>query len=846
MESINNLASIPSRDLSLSVPHRTRWIGVVGFLLLLLFTWLPNSYSHMVGWPYVLVWQGGFLVIGGCTVWLCRQFSIPFRRLGYGLDHVVILTIVAAILSTMAAEFKAVACWNLLLIVNYAVCLYFLANFLQLGLLPRNSLWALLSATGVVASIISLSFWRPDPSMWLSTDFYSAIRNAQPLGHHNFVGGYELLLLPVVSSFAFSQKGWRRWAGLVAAAIVAIALYVSGSRGALVGLFALGIVSVGLGIVASRGRYRRRWAIVGCGFAITMVLASASNPRVRTLFSVDTPVGEGTASITSISDGPVKDRLFMLNSTYNILKERPILGVGPGTLSRVYNTFRPIEAGSGLNLVQQVHNTPAQLAAELGILGITIYVSLLTVLIKLGVSLHGCITKLSDRLMLYGIGGSWVGYGVSSLSDYQLENIGITSTLIVTTSLLFNLADAYKPPTKRFDLSNRMRRAVSLCLLALLCANFQLWTRVDTGLYLSHSAIQDAKNSNLVGADAKLAKAGQIVPWEPTYPALAAEIALGLVESAPSEKDKQALELLALDYFESAVKAAPNDPWFNQNSASLLIEQGEAQKAESYIKQAIRVLPRNTNSYTYYTLGLSLLEQNRKTEAVEAFSLEAIANPIFLVTDVWEQPPLLPLKESVVEKALGYYQQILAETNRDSKQYQWLYEQSIMLSWWHNLPVSKQELQNLRPLARAVLIADGDSDEALKLIDEHISEGNYSNDLQLVQAYLSPERYLANLLDKIDGTAAEKTYLEESVRRDQPIKAWLNEARAPAREQTRTVSVYAYRNLAANTIRQILYPGEINASVLISSIGLFPDAPREYPQLDYFMDDLRSKQLSID
>ncbi len=154
--------------------------------------------------------------MGICTIWLCRKFSIPFRRLGYGLDYVVILTVVAATLSTITAQFRAVACWNLLLITNYAVCLYFLVSFIRHGLLTRYFLWGLLSVIGVVTSIIGLALWRPDPSMWLSTDFYSAVRNSQPLGHHNFVGGYELLLLPVVASFALTQKGWRRWIGMFA------------------------------------------------------------------------------------------------------------------------------------------------------------------------------------------------------------------------------------------------------------------------------------------------------------------------------------------------------------------------------------------------------------------------------------------------------------------------------------------------------------------------------------------------------------------------------------------------------------------------------------------------------
>jgi hypothetical protein len=40
----------------------------------------------------------------------------------------------------------------------------------------------------------------------------------------------------------------------------------------------------------------------------------------------------------------------------------PFLGVGPGVMSRVSNLYRPIETGAGLDHIQQLHNTPVQIA----------------------------------------------------------------------------------------------------------------------------------------------------------------------------------------------------------------------------------------------------------------------------------------------------------------------------------------------------------------------------------------------------------------------------------------------------------------------------------------------------
>ena len=96
-------------------------------------------------------------------------------------------------------HFKAVAGLNFLLLTSYGIVLYLTVNWLHHTPLLKARLWLALTVTGTLTHLISLAFWRPNRAMWISGDFYTAIRNALPLGHHNFVGGYCLLLLPLVT-----------------------------------------------------------------------------------------------------------------------------------------------------------------------------------------------------------------------------------------------------------------------------------------------------------------------------------------------------------------------------------------------------------------------------------------------------------------------------------------------------------------------------------------------------------------------------------------------------------------------------------------------------------------------
>ncbi|NJO11187.1 MAG: hypothetical protein HC873_17815 [Leptolyngbyaceae cyanobacterium SL_1_1] len=607
------------------------WLAVAA---LVFFTWLPSSYFRMVGWPWILIWQLGFLAMGLWVIWMLRQFAVPFRPLGYGLDWLVGLLAVGMVVSAAFSQFPTVAAWNIVLVLCYGLLLYGWHNYVAGAAAKRHLLWLGLAVTGTTTSLISLAHWQPNANMWRSGDFSSAIRNASPLGHHNFVGGYLVLVLPLVTTFALAQKGWRRWLGLLAALIVLVALYVSGSRGAYLGFVVWAIAAMGIALWRSRGR-QRRWLAAGSLVGLIVIGAGiGSNPRVRDLIG-GIHFGTGAQAAVTVADGPARDRYFMLQTAKNILRDRPLLGVGPGNMARVSNLYRPIETGTGLDHVQQLHNMPVQLAGELGAIGIGLYVGWVLALGWLWLRLDRRELEARDRLLLSGVGGSFLAYGVSSLTDYQLENIGIASTLVANVVFLVSLGDRYLPSPAQ--LARRLRRIVSLGLLAGLAVALRLWVPVDIALALTSLGTQEASAADYVEANYRWTMANKLVPWDPTYGAIAGQQLLPLEKLVESSKDKQTLETATLEHFENAFEAAPYDAWFNQNLAVLHFQRGELDAAAYYATRTAELSPRNDN-YTYYVLGQIYLAQGKPSQAVTAFALEGLTNPRSLTFPIGAQP----------------------------------------------------------------------------------------------------------------------------------------------------------------------------------------------------------------
>ena len=828
-----------------SLTWQGQWIGGACLLALATFTWMPESYSRMVAWPWILIWQTGFLVLGIWGIWMLRQFQIPFRPLGYGLDWALGLVALSIILSGALAPFPEVAAWNMVIALCYGALIYILRNWLGHGGFTHQRIWLGVVLVGVITCLLSLAMWRPTLAMWVSDEFNDAIRNRLPFGNHNFVGGYQLLVLPLIGCFALAQKGWRQWLGLAATLMSTIYLYSSGSRGAMLGAVVVVLIGFVFAFWVSRGRQRRQVMIIGLVALIAMTLTVLSYPRVRNVIKIQPQNSNAEAVSVEFSDGPIVDRLFMLQSAGYILKTHPLLGIGVGNMSRVYNLYRPIEAGTGLEHVQQLHNTPAQLMGELGLLGVTAYIGLLASLARLWIRLYRKLINPGDRLLLYGIGSSLFAYSVSSLTDYQLENIGIASTIVLHMILLIGLADSCHSVDQLPDpkaIPKRTRRLLSLTGLAGLCLAIGIWLPVDLAMYFSYTANIAFANGNFVQADSKWTKAADLVPWDPVYPALAAQKMLKIKTLGGDNVDQDALTQQVIRYFEGAIATAPNDAWFNQNLGFLYLSS-DPKQAEEYTRRAIQLMPRNFN-HTYYQLAIAYLRQGKQDQAITALALEGLANPQFMTMNLWSAELFKPLQATVLEQTLKLYDTVLASTPNHTK-YRWLYEQAELIRWWHRSPSPDLATEHLRPIIQALLKSDVSPEAALAILNTEIEAGASDRNLLLLRAWLDPDKYLENYLTEFQISGDDQKIVRQHISERRDVRDWLNSIFSSLSPRYRFGLIFAYRNIDANRANSMLRPDNLEASALADLLELFTRPPREYPQLDQLIERVRTEKLNL-
>ena len=265
---------------------------------------------------------------------------------------------------------------------------------------------------------------RPGVSVIQSGD----VRWLRPYGlssHPNVFAGYIVVGLLTCAGFILSDDRRLRWLGLIAFWFGLWILFLTFSRGAWVGF------AVGAGLIFLRWRNRQMWMALGGAaiLGVIFVLMYSSLLISRT--------GVGGEAIEQRS---INDRTILIDAALNAIKHYPVLGIGAGNFDWYAGYYFFYDKGLDRK-GENVHNVYLLVQAELGIVGIIIF------LLFLGNSVRKNIqTRVIERYV-FGSGG--IALAVIALVDhypYTLPHFQTFwfSLLIIGSVSIIDLTDPQK------------------------------------------------------------------------------------------------------------------------------------------------------------------------------------------------------------------------------------------------------------------------------------------------------------------------------------------------------------------------------------------------------------------
>lgn len=339
-------------------------------IVLILPTWF-NPWSAMsFEPPKVMLLRLLVLVLIACWLIgrkriLARWYQVVPQRVQVGIGLVLALVVVysAATLVSIAPQQSLLGqeYWRGGLLTYLCEWSAFL---LTITTMRRPRLAKQLCTTVVIGSIppvlyALIQMAHLDPITW-----YTAYpgRVFSSLGNPNILGGYLAMVFPLtLAQWRDAKVRRRRHAYAVLGVAQVVALLSTGSRGAW-------LATVAALLVLMLARLSRRRLAKSLFLALMLLLI------VATLFRPD-PTATGKA------------RLLIWQGSLPLVAARPWLGYGPETFALVFPSYSPpalLGYGADKVITDHAHNLWFDIAAEAGLLAVTMWVVFLVLLVKNG------------------------------------------------------------------------------------------------------------------------------------------------------------------------------------------------------------------------------------------------------------------------------------------------------------------------------------------------------------------------------------------------------------------------------------------------------------------------------
>ncbi len=605
-------------------------LGLLTACCYVIFTLAPDSHSLMVLYPFVSLWQIGLMLP---ILWfLSCLWQGKIEKLGNGWDWFIASIFIGLIVSTLFAQFHFQAIWYSWAALGFVAAVYVLhaslntakhryqilikQGYLNLAFIILSlTLWTLQTVLPELERIAKLKL----QGINLQFDFsVIELRNWAPIGHQNYVAGYLLLAISLAIGLSIVDTTWRRWLWIASVTLGLVDLYTTSSKGGWLGaIAAFGIGLIFLLLLSSFSRIKS--IFIGLlGFSVILALFVTNN-RFHSLF---------TAIVTGKGTSELVYRQINAILGWQMGISHPLTGVGLGGVPLLYQQYRPFWAGRESELVFQLHGTLFQLWAEMGIWAMIIGITAIVLWMRSIVKLLSDSFKLpnTDYILSWSICLGFLAYGITSLTDYQLDNISISGSVVI---LLACLTSALSDRESQLSQSPaKIKRYLSLTGWGITIAVIIWLIPVHRAWQFSSEGFQALERKDINTFVAKLTAANRIAPWESYY---SYQLGWNLGELARTSGDTEQLKQ-AIDWFQRANTVSPYQEFGHSNLAWLLLNVNPPRATQAFAESA-RLVPAKQG--VFYGLGLSLLAQNKVNLAIEALSLEALREPLFITSPIW-------------------------------------------------------------------------------------------------------------------------------------------------------------------------------------------------------------------
>jgi putative inorganic carbon (hco3(-)) transporter len=442
------------------------------------------------------------------------------------------------------------------------------------------------------------------------------------LGRRNFAGEYLVMIIPYLYSL-IALKDKKKVFSVPLLILFITHLVFTFTRASYIGFFFSSLLFIGLAGIKKLPAGKTAVILIGL-----LILSQPS-------FS----------AVSTFEKGTVKSRFRIWDISLKMIKDNPLMGVGPENFSITYPEYaaKYPEGMLASHRVSHAHNDYLETTVETGIPGLLLFLYMLFTVARTSFFVYRKVSDREKKILTAGISASILAICVNALASFPFKN--------AVTSMLFWVNLAFIGALYREVTTTRPLKIPYKAL------SIYLTVFVITGLTLSYRGVKasryiyKAKNPARYGDPLQMAeKSLQHNPlsFENTFTTAKIAIDRGLYQQAYKHllmaKELQpyyygTYDNLGIAYFRTghyeeaersyleSLRLNPHMPEPHNNIASIYIETGRYDEAITHLEKAISLRP--AFYLAAFNMGMAYYLKEDYKEAEEYFTRTLEINPSF-------------------------------------------------------------------------------------------------------------------------------------------------------------------------------------------------------------------------
>ena len=572
------------------------------------------------------------------------------------LDLPLILFILILALSLFISETKMVSLQDFIIFFSYILIFFLITNNLNRKTDFNLFIHLFLIISLLVSIYTIMQYYGFDPYL---SDLHSL---TSTIGQKNWISNYLAMIFPLAFSyFLLEQTKKTKILYFFLLSILYVTLMICQSRGiwisiSLTLIFTIYIIIKFKFYEIFRRNKKRLFLILITFLAITIIY-STDNPLNKSAITVHQRV----LSTFDEQDPSINTRLLIWKTTLEMINDRPIFGSGIGIFKMNYLNYQAEFLKNNPYYIQysgkagEAHNEYLQMWAELGIIGLGIFIGIILMFYSLIIDYLKKNDSDKEKIIVFGLVLGITCFLIHCLFTFPLHvpALGVTFfallglTVIYTRKINLPKTDSDNRP-KEFKLKNKGIK-IALTILVLV---FMIWAinLVAVRPYIAEIQYFNGMRHNVDGnyreALPYFEQAASLYPYNgrilhalgTTY------YNLGILNKAEEVLQRTTRYLIDANTF--------------YNLGLVYSRAGLFSKAEEEFKYAVYLIPKFTKAY--YDLGYLYFIQEKYDDTIEQWNKILEIEPNFLNKYiVMNNLGIVYNKKEMPEKALEYFLQAL-------------------------------------------------------------------------------------------------------------------------------------------------------------------------------------------